>query len=165
MTHRRRRANNFIMKTISITLRDDGTVYRDHDDKHIATIIDGNVISWKHHAFKNQHTSEVEALVDGDVKPLSQAIADNLIEPTDAEEESDDGFGSVIGGIISDSLTETPSELFREGAKAGWYGEENPPVVEWRRKNWGKAAFKAHYGHKTEALTEIYEQEGLTYNA
>ena len=151
MTHRRRRANNFIMKTISITLRDDGTVYRDHDDKHIATVTNGE-IDWKHHTYKHKHSAEVESLVEDVDNP---------------EEENTVITTTVDTG--ADGEPTTPPELFVNGEaggeKAGWYGEENPPVVEWRRKNWGKAAFKAHYGHKTETLTEIYEQEGLTYNA
>ena len=57
----------------------------------------------------------------------------------------------------------TPKELFVEG-EGKWYGEENPPVVEWRKKHWSTEAFDDKYGHKEILLKEIYNKHNLIYD-
>lgn len=131
-------------KTLTITLTDEGQVFR--GDKLIATVA-GDEISFAHHAYK-KHRDEIDFLISGNAP--------------DPDEDVDEAPRRTLA---SNAPPTTPSELFREGEKAGWYGEENPPVVEWRRDNWSKEAFAKRYGHKTQVLTEIYEQEGLEYHA
>jgi hypothetical protein len=54
-------------------------------------------------------------------------------------------------------------DLFLVG-EGKWYGEENPPVVEWRRENWSKEAFDDKYAHKEMLLQEIYDKHDMIYD-
>ena len=131
-------------KKLVITLEDDGTVYR--GKKLIATVKDGD-IKFKHYSYK-KHAQEIEMLMSDEVEPITVPVPE-LIEDEPL--------------FVTDIDPETPKELFSEGEGA-WYGESNPPVVEWRKKNWSKEAFDDKYGHKEILLTEIYSKHNLIYD-
>jgi len=124
------------MSKMIIRLDDDGKVFR--DDKHIATVTDGEV-SFNHYSYK-KHKDEIEYLVFGEYETTP--------DPVD---------------VKVDPKPKTPAHLLIEG-EGRWYGESNPPVVEWRKKNWSKEAFDDHYGHQLEHLQEVYGKHGLTYD-
>ena len=127
-------------KKLVISLEDDGTVYR--GKKLIATVKDGE-IKFKHYSYK-KHAQEIEMLMSDDVETTPEPVED---EPL----------------FDAPSDPATPKELFSEGNGA-WYGESNPPVVEWRKKNWSTEAFDDKYGHKEILLTEIYNKHDLIYD-
>jgi hypothetical protein len=127
-------------KKLVITLEDDGTVYR--GKKLIATVEDGE-IKFKHYSYK-KHAQEIEMLIVDGGEPAAEIIED---EPL---------FDTTVDPV-------TPKELFVEG-EGKWYGEENPPVVEWRKKHWSAEAFDDKYGHKEILLKEIYNKHNLIYD-
>lgn len=125
-------------KTLTIRLDDDGSVYR--GDKLIATV-DGDDITFKHHAYK-KHRDEIEYLTRGDYTESPEPV-DIGLEP-----------------IQSDPVT--PIELFKMG-NGGFLGEENPPVVLWRKDNWSLESFQAKYAHQEELLRNNFEKEGYEF--
>ncbi len=125
------------MNQMVIKLDADGNVYR--DDKLIATVTEDNEIKWKHWSYRNKHAAEVESLMGDFPDP----------EP-EAEQPTPKG------------TPDTPSELFLEG-NGRVFGEENPPVVLWRKANWSNKEFNKKYGHQTELLKANFAHDGLTY--
>ena len=125
------------MKKMVIKLDDDGFVYR--GTKLIAVVNDGDIM-FKHYSYK-KHLEEIEFLLHGDD---NEPIADIGLEPMDPKPK-------------------TPAHLLLEG-EGRWYGESNPPVVEWRKKNWSKEAFDEKYGNQTDHLKEVYEKHNLIYD-
>lgn len=133
------------MKKMIISIDDSGRVFR--GSKRIGKVIDGEV-EWKHYAYR-KHADEVELLLNGEQGEYSEEAPElPAEEPEEVVEEIEDPV--------------TPSELFLEG-EGRWYGEANPPVVEWRRKNWSKRAFDKKYAHRVEVLKEIYDKHNMTY--
>jgi len=125
------------MKEMVIKLDDDGFVYR--GTKLIATVDDGR-IKFKHYSYK-KHLEEIEFLLHGDD---NEPVADIGLEPMDPKPK-------------------TPAHLLLEG-EGRWYGESNPPVVEWRKNNWSRDAFDEKYGNQTDHLKEVYEKHNLIYD-
>ena len=128
------------MKKMVIKLDDDGFVYR--GTKLIAVVNDGDIM-FKHYSYK-KHREEIEYL-----------MGDRSSEP--------DEFAVDIGLEPIDPKPKTPAHLLLEG-EGRWYGESNPPVVEWRKKNWSKEAFDEKYGNQTDHLKEVYEKHNLIYD-
>ena len=120
------------MSKLVIRLADDGKVYR--DDKHIATVKDGEV-KFKHYSYK-KHRDEIDLLLKGE------------------EDEPEVETGEEPA---------TPLELFNTAA-GKWYGEEAPEVVLWRKDNWSWKAFEAKYQHQVELLCNNFANEGLTFD-
>ena len=110
--------------------------------KLIATIEDGE-IKFKHYTYK-KHREDIEALM-GD-KPETEEVVET-------EEVIED----------KDPMPKTPMSLILEG-EGRWYGESNPPAVEWRKANWSKEAFIAKYGKQADHLTEVYAKHNLIYD-
>ena len=133
-------------KKLVITLEDDGTVYR--GKKLIATVKDGEV-KFKHYSYK-KHAQEIEMLMEED-----EPVADIGLEPIAVPIPEYDR--------VPEHRTDCPKSLFSEGEGA-WYGESNPPVVEWRKKYWSKEDFDAKYGHREAHLTEVYDKHNLIYD-
>lgn len=123
---------------MTIKLMDDGLVYR--GDKLIAQVIDEDIV-FKHHAYK-KHRDEIEYLIRGDYSETPPAVDEE--EPESKEEPV------------------TPSELFAMG-NGGRLGEENPPVVLWRKDNWSLEAFQAKYAHQEELLKNNFFDEGYEW--
>ena len=130
-------------KKLIISLEDDGKVYR--GAKLIATV-EGGEIKFKHYSYK-KHAQEIEMLMEGDVETLDDPV----------EEAIEEDEASVY------EQADAPKELFAEG-NGIWYGELNPPVVDWRKKHWSTEDFEAKYGGKEELLTEIYHKHDLIYD-
>ena len=126
-------------KKLVITLEDDGTVYR--GKKLIATVKDGD-IKFKHYSYK-KHAQEIEMLMEDDVEPITVPVPEY--------------------DRVPEHRTDCPKSLFLEG-EGRWYGESNPPVVEWRKKYWSKEDFDAKYGHREAHLTEVYNKHNLIYD-
>ncbi len=98
------------MKEMVIKLDDDGFVYR--GTKLIAVVNDGDIM-FKHYSYK-KHREEIEYLMgDRSGKPDELEVLEENADPK----------------------PKTPAHLLLEG-EGRWYGESNPPVVEWRKKNW-----------------------------
>jgi hypothetical protein len=132
-------------KKLVITLEDDGAVYR--GKKLIATVKDGDV-KFKHYSYK-KHQREIEMLM-GEEDP-SEPSAEPIAVPVPKYDR------------VPEHRTDCPKSLFLEGEGA-WYGESNPPVVEWRKKYWSKEDFDAKYGHREAHLTEVYDKHNLIYD-
>ena len=128
------------MKEMVIKLDDDGFVYR--GTKLIAIVNDGEIM-FKHYSYK-KHREEIEYLME-----------DRSGEP--------DEFAVDIGLEPIDPTPKTPAHLLLEG-EGRWFGESNPPVVEWRKKNWSRDAFDEKYGNQTDHLIEVYEKHNLIYD-
>ena len=129
------------MRNNTITIDEENTIFR--GTKLIGWIEDGD-INLAHGAYK-RHLDEIELLMDQD---------DPEAQKKTSPEQS----------FAGDSANpKTPAHLLLEGEGA-WYGEENPPVVEWRKKYWGKKAFDEKYGHQTALLTEIYIKHDMIYD-
>ena len=124
------------MKSI-LNLQSNGEVYR--DDKLIATI-SGSDITFKHHAFK-KHEDEIKSMMENAPQAMPQAIP---------------------AAITPGDQPQTPAHLFLEG-NGRWYGEENPPVVLWRKENWSLEAYDSKYGHQQELLRNNFKAEGMSY--
>ena len=126
------------MKEVVIKLDDDGFVYR--GTKLIATVDDGR-IKFKHYSYKKYR---------GEIECLMGVWLEELRELEELEEDAD-------------PKPKTPAHLLLEG-EGRWYGESNPPVVEWRKKNWSREAFDEKYGNQTNHLKEVYEKHNLIYD-
>lgn len=111
--------------------------------KLIASIVDGE-IKFKHYVYK-KHREAIEALMENS-SPVTAEPAENN-PPITAD----------------DPMPKTPMHLILEG-EGRWYGESNPPAVEWRRANWSKEAFVAKYGKQADHLAEVYEKHNLIYD-
>ena len=126
------------MSKLVIRLADDGKVYR--DDKHIATVKDGEV-KFKHYSYK-KHRDEIDLLLKGeDTIPLED----------------------VKKSLMPEEEPATPLELFNTAA-GKWYGEEAPEVVLWRKDNWSWKSFEAKYQHQVELLCNNFANEGLKFD-
>jgi hypothetical protein len=160
-------------KKLVITLEDDGTVYR--GKKLIATVKDGEV-KFKHYSYR-KHADEIEMLkltADALAENNSLITADDLLTSSDdldvgsCEPVADIGLEPIVVPVpeydrVPEHRTDCPKSLFSEGEGA-WYGESNPPVVEWRKKYWSKEDFDAKYGHREAHLTEVYNKHNLIYD-
>jgi hypothetical protein len=118
--------------------------------KLIATITDGE-IKFKHYTYK-KYAQEIKLL-------LGDGRCDDVPDPIFAPEIEE------VEEVIEDKdpMPKTPMSLILEG-EGRWYGESNPPAVEWRKANWSKEAFDKKYGHQSEHLQEVYSKHGLTYD-
>ena len=123
-----------------LRLTDDGYAYI--GDKHIATVIDGE-IKYKHYTYK-KHKNDIEYLLFGELETLPDAVDD---EPEDEPE---------------DETPATPLELFNT-PDGKWYGEEAPEVVIWRSEHWSKKSFDEKYAHQEELLANNFAKCGMKY--
>ena len=130
-----------LMRNNTIRIDEENSIWR--GTKLIGWVEDGD-INLAHGAYK-RHLDEIELIMDQS-EPSTQKKT--------APEQS----------FAEDSANpKTPAHLLLEGEGA-WYGEGNPPVVEWRKKNWGAKAFDDKYGHQTELLKEIYLKHDMIYD-
>lgn len=133
-------------KKLVLSIEENGSIYR--GSKLIGKVVDGD-IKFKHHAYR-KHLEEIRLLMsdtDADGSYDDEPVADIGLEP--------------LVDVKPDPVT--PAHLFLVG-EGKWYGESNPPVVEWRRENWSKEAFDDKYAHKEMLLKEIYDKHDMIYD-
>ena len=102
---------------------------------------DDGSVKFRHHAYR-KHLEEVKLLIAGS-EDYSEA----------SEEESE---------VETPEEPVTPPELFLEG-RGSFFGESNPPVVEWRKKHWSKEAFDKKYTD-VELLQQVYAKHDMIYD-
>jgi len=133
-------------KKLVLSIEENGSIYR--GSKLIGKVVDDD-IKFKHHAYR-KHLEEIRLLMadeDPEGSYDDEPVADIGLEP--------------LVDVKPDPVT--PAHLFLVG-EGKWYGEENPPVVEWRRENWSKEAFDDKYAHKEMLLQEIYDKHDMIYD-
>ena len=129
------------MRNNTIRIDEENSIWR--GTKLIGWVQNGE-INLSHGAYK-RHLDDINLILDKD--------------NPDAQKKT-----SPEQSFAGDSANpKTPAHLFLEGEGA-WYGEENPPVVEWRKKYWGAKAFDERYGDETDLLTEIYIKHDMIYD-
>ena len=142
-------------KKLVLSIEEDGSIYR--GSKLIGKVVDGDV-EFKHHAYR-KHLEEIKLLLgegDYDDEPVADIGLEPIVVPVPKLIEDEPLFDTTVDPV-------TPKELFVEG-EGKWYGEENPPVVEWRKKYWSAEAFDDKYGHKEILLKEIYNKHNLIHD-
>lgn len=142
------------MKAPNIITIDEDCVYL--DGKLIANIKDGGSIKWKHYSYRRKFMDEVE-------DAIAQNADNGSYELSDASEgELEVNTPEPTSDRLEDQPV-TPIEFFKMG-EGNFYGEMNPPVVDWRWENWSKGAYFARYGAKEETLQNVYARHDLIYD-
>ena len=123
-----------------ITLDSGGKIFR--GNKLIGKVNSDGSVKLNHHAYR-KHLDEIELLIAG--------------SQIDSEASEHD-----LGDEISDQPV-TPIEYFQMG-EGDFYGESNPPVVDWRWEDWSRAAYWKRYGGKGDLLREVYAKHDMIYD-
>lgn len=142
------------MTNPNIITFDDDCVYL--DGKLIANVKDDGSIKWKHYSYRRKFMDEVE-----------DAIAQNADNGFSAPSDASEGEMWVDDWETSSERVEdqpvTPIEYFQMG-EGNFYGESNPPVVDWRWENWNRKAYWTRYGAQEDMLKNIYARHDLIYD-